>query len=124
MTCHTCGCGHELMIRQGDDYTKENGNQFCFDSRGCRWPDNMADEASLVFEPVSRGCGCPFNSRGLVTGTITKDDCGVYEACFDIPCAETNAMACGKATYRWKLMGKGASGGPITLDSGYLTVLP
>ena len=119
--CGACGCHEALIINQCDDYRFEDGRQFCVDSKGCTWPDNL-QSAELQINPVNPGCACPFNTAGCLPGTITTDDCGVTRVCFEMDCKQTCALMKGTHVYNYRLVALTEAGGRITLDKGHISV--
>ncbi|MGV0982327.1 MAG: hypothetical protein ACOYB0_08205 [Polynucleobacter sp.] len=119
-----CGCADSVItIFQGDAYLAIDDRALCIDSAGCAWPPAMV-AVSLILDPVSGGCGCPFNSAIAIDGTIIDSGAaaGPIKACFDLTSERTNQLALGHHAYRYRVVAQTINGNRVTLDAGRVSV--
>ena len=112
------GCDNVICIQQGDDYNAADGRALCFSGAGCHWPPGLTG-ATLILEPVARGCGCPFPSESRIDGDVTYSP---PRACFNLTAGETIGLALGYHALRYRVVAQTAAGHAVTLDSGKVTV--
>jgi hypothetical protein len=120
--CTGCGCAtKEICLVQGDDYLDVDNREICISSIGCAWPTNI-QSASVIFDDVTGGCGCPGLSSEFIKSATHKLR-PPAEVCFSLTSAETYAMAVGKLRYNFSIVGKLDSGSSITLATGRASVV-
>lgn len=126
MSCSACGCRDNVIcLFQGDAYLDDDDRAVCITGAGCNWPDGLLD-AKMVLNPVSAGCGCPFNSTIEITGEVSQvDDEGntvTPRACFDVTAKQSAALALGHHAYRYSVIATTINGNQVTLDRGRVSV--
>ncbi|MGV0954584.1 MAG: hypothetical protein ACOYBR_09755 [Fluviibacter sp.] len=112
-----------MTLYQGDAYLAIDNRALCFNSAGCAWPSGIV-AVSLILDPVSGGCGCPFNSTIEFAGVVIDDDPapGPVRACFDLTTVKTNTLALGHHAYRYRVVAQTINGNRVTLDAGRVSV--